>query len=430
MKNGRRLLAAGMTAALLVALVAGTVSANLAGSLFEGNDGNVIVNTAGNIDWSPTSGVPGFHGDQDLATGQADNSFGGGTKENDVNVNVVDGSIPNSKADLGRFAVGSETRPNNHVYLYLAWVRENQSGTTNFDFEVNQAEQPDLTTQGAKVLNRTVNDLLITYDFQGGSQTPTIGARRWNGNSWAVVNLGAQSTEADVNDAATVTENLSGDGNVERATFQFGEAAIDLTAAGLLPGGGNGSSCAGFSSVFVKSRSSDAFTSALKDFIAPIPVDLNTCGAIEITKTRKHAADGTGDHAHAGVEFTLNGTSIGTTDADGKLCVSGLNQSATPYTVAEVVPDGYVSDDDSKEVTVNNVASCDANFETVTFSNTPLTDVTVTVDSQVDGGTASTIECDQSSDDPDAETDADGDGSFVMADLEPMTLVCTIVIDP
>ncbi len=30
-------------------------------------------------------------------------------------------------------------------------------------------------------------------------------------------------------------------------------------------------------------------------------------GAIEITKTRKHAADGTGDHAHAGVTFTITG---------------------------------------------------------------------------------------------------------------------------
>jgi len=39
--------------------------------------------------------------------------------------------------------------------MYLAWTRENQSGTTNFDFELNQAGQPDLRLRGAKVLNRT-----------------------------------------------------------------------------------------------------------------------------------------------------------------------------------------------------------------------------------------------------------------------------------
>jgi hypothetical protein len=30
-------------------------------------------------------------------------------------------------------------------------------------------------------------------------------------------------------------------------------------------------------------------------------------GAIEITKTRKHAADGSSDHPHAGVDFVITG---------------------------------------------------------------------------------------------------------------------------
>jgi hypothetical protein len=47
-------------------------------------------------------------------------------------------------------------------------------------------------------------------------------------------------------------------------------------------------------------------------------------------------------------------------------------------------------------VTVDNSTSCsDATYisETVTFHNTPLTDITVSVNSQVDGGTSSTISC-------------------------------------
>ena len=73
--------------------------------------------------------------------------------------------------------------------------------------------------------------------------------------------------------------------------------------------------------------------------------------------------------------------------------------------------------------------------ETVDFHNTPLTDVTVTVDSQVDGGTSSVIDCggtNATTTDPDPP--ANGDGSVTVTDLEPtapgVTLTCTITIDP
>jgi hypothetical protein len=160
-------------------------------------------------------------------------------------------------------------------------------------------------------------------------------------------------------------------------------------------------------------------------------------GAIEITKTRKHAADGTGDHPHAGVTFTISDNDpnttndpTATTDADGKACVDGLAQQS--YNVIETVPAGYVSDDSEKPVTVDNAASCTDDpyvGETISFHNTPLTNVTVSVDSQVDGGTASTIDCGGET----ASTDANGDGELTLSDLEPNDpdgLTCTIVIDP
>ena len=59
-------------------------------------------------------------------------------------------------------------------------------------------------------------------------------------------------------------------------------------------------------------------------------------GAILITKTRKHAADGTGDHPHPGVSFTVNGVTK-QTDANGKACFDGLPFGS--YNVAETVPD-------------------------------------------------------------------------------------------
>ena len=60
----------------------------------------------------------------------------------------------------------------------------------------------------------------------------------------------------------------------------------------------------------------------------------------------------------------------------------------------------------------------------------PLTNITVSVNSQVDGGTASTITCDPAEPNPDATTGTNGDGSHTRSDLEPGTYTCTVVIDP
>src|SRR5213078_1445186 len=106
-----------------------------------------------------------------------------------------------------------------------------------------------------------------------------------------------------------------------------------------------------------------------------------------------HRADGAGDHPQAGVSFTVNGVTK-QTDASGVACFDGL-QFGT-YTVHETVPAGYVVDANDKSVTVDNTASCaDSPFggETVSFHNTPLTDLSTSVNSQVNGGTSSTIVC-------------------------------------
>ena len=250
--------------------------ATIGASNFEGNDGNLVVNTSGNHDWA---NAPNLHVGQDLPTGTGDNSFGQGSKEDNLNVTVGGGSIPNSKADLGRFAVASEIIGGD-TYMYLAWTRENQSGTVNFDFELNQAAQPNLTTVGAKVLNRTAGDLLINYAFSGGGNAPTLSKYHWGGSSWISDGTIASGCSEGATNAQTISENLGGLTPVSRPAQQFGEAAINMTCAGLIPSG----SCESFSDIYVKSRSSTSFSSEIKDFIAPIPVSLSNCGEIKIIK--------------------------------------------------------------------------------------------------------------------------------------------------
>src|SRR5215218_10322907 len=283
----------GMTLAAAAALAIVFVtasSANLTGSTFEGNDGNLVVNTTGNTDWA---NAPNRVAGVDLPSGGSDNSFGGGTKEDDPNVNVVTGSIPPQKSDLTRFYVASEFASNSN-FLYLAWERSNVLGSANMDFEINQAAQPNLTTTGPKTLVRTAGDLLITFDF-GGSGAPVLGLLKWittgaasqcfSSNAvpcWGNrVNLSAAGFAEGAVNNVTVTDPIA---NVSLPAGTFGEAAINLTAAGVFPAG----TCKAFGSAFLTSRSSASFPAEVKDFIAPQPVDISNCGTIRIHKVTEN----------------------------------------------------------------------------------------------------------------------------------------------
>jgi hypothetical protein len=278
----------------------------LSGSTFAGGDGNLLTNPTafGTTDWQNVTGLnAGF----DLPSGTGDNSFGQGTKEDNPNVTVVSGSIPPNKSDLSRFYEASETGTNNHNFLYLGWERTNVLGSANMDFEINHNSTAGFTgsTTGPVTLNRTAGDLLVTYDFTNGGGTPTIGLQRWlTGATTPAVpgfatnacfsiktfpcwgdqlTLNGTDSVAAVNNLDAVTDPLfPGSPNYINPVpaLQFGETAIDLTAAGVFPPG----TCQGFGSAFVKSRSSASFTAEAKDFIAPIPVNISNCGSIKIIK--------------------------------------------------------------------------------------------------------------------------------------------------
>lgn len=559
-----------LLAAALVGAGAVAVSfANLTGSTFEGNDGNLVVNTPGNTDWA---NAPHRVVGLDKESGKEDNSFGQGTKEDDPKVSIVEGSIPPNKNDLTRFYVGSEYA-NGSNFLYLAWERRVNIGAANLDLEINKKTTEGFTqsTTGALTLNRSPGDLLVTYDFSGSGE-PTLGLLKWitkdNGTAsdcfsanslpcWGKrVDLSAAGDAEGAVNTETVKDPIAPEAGRELTKGLFGEAAIDLTKAGVFPKG----TCEAFGSAFLKSRSSASFPAEVKDFIAPQPVNISNCGeitiikrtqprganqgfgftstipstsscaetkdpssftlndngntssdsskntetcknvpsgtytvtegeepsgftfggykceaegsgtstaagttekqasitiapegvvtcvytnnqnlgAIKITKTRKQASEGAGTHPFEGVKFTVNGETK-STNAKGVVCFDNLPWSGTgtKYKVVETVPSGYVVDGgNNKEVTVDNSASCSATTyagEELAVNNTPKTDITMSVNSQVEGGTSSTITC------KDAEgntiagpktTPESGDGSVSKTDLLPGEYTCTVVIDP
>jgi hypothetical protein len=497
-------------------------------------DANIVVDVAGNLDWANVAESR----KSDLQTGQNDDSYGGGAKEDDACPSVGTGSIPNNKSDLKTFAVYVEpgTTAGDPGYLHVAWSRvQDPTGTTLMDFEFNQS-----STKCANGVNpiRTAGDFLIEYQIDQGGQQATLKLRTWTGAAWGPeTNLGA-SAIGTINTSSITAANSDGFGALTPRTF--GEASIDLDLIF------DDSKCTSFGSAFVKSRSSDAFNSALKDFIAPTPVSISNCGrvvirkqtqpdgltdsfafthnlltdpaqgsttfnladngvktftnvllgngytvtesaatgfnltsidcsassgvtptvdlpgrkvtfavdspsdvvdctytntqprgALVITKTRKHAAAGSGDHPHAGVTFTISGGGLAspttvTTNALGVACLDNLAFSANPndYTVTETVPAGYVADEGAtKTATVTKSATCLAgDGDSVLFRNTPLTNVTVSVDSLVVGGTASTIQCTGMA--QPVATGVGGDGSVTLTNQVPGTYTCTIVVDP
>jgi hypothetical protein len=519
--------------------------ASLAGSNFEiDEDANLKLDDAApSVDWGSLAHPNGPElRATDLATGQNDDSYKGGVKEDTECPDETTGSIPNNKSDLLTFHVYEEPGVGTHPgFLNLAWSRvSDPSGTTLMDFEFNQSET-DCTVGPNKV--RTEGDLLIEYAIDQGGARAEISGRFWTGTAWGpVVDLddgtgcgGGPCAVGTINQ--TTIPAAESDGLGEKQPRTFGEAQIDLRLIF------QADECESFGSAMLKSRSSDSFTSQLKDFISPIDIDLQNCGnviirkqtdpeedpnttsfgytknfptdpasantftlmddgvqnyndtvlfgsgytvtedvipanwefvsvdcsassgvaptivgaqvtfaidadsdvldctytnklnlgAIKITKDRKHAAAGPGDHPHSGVNFVITGGNLPTagttvtTDANGVACLDGLVFAG--YTVTETVPAGYVSDDPEKPVTVDNAADCaDDPYggESVAFHNTPLTDLTVSVNSQVDGGTASTIDCGAGI----VNTGPNGDGSTSRLNLPPGTYTCVVVIDP
>ena len=191
-RRRRSMLLALSVVALAFLLMVSAGSANLPGSTFQGSDGNLIVdNPPGGTDWAnvqpaiscPPNPVVGCL--VDTPSGSSDNSFTQGSSEDDPNVHIDQGSIPNNKDDLLRSYLSTDSS-GNAKFLYLAWIRAQTSGDAHIDFELNQNATPNWTasTTGALTINRTAGDVLITYDFGGSGHArhrhPALDHKRRN----------------------------------------------------------------------------------------------------------------------------------------------------------------------------------------------------------------------------------------------------------
>src|SRR5262249_27280808 len=258
-----------------------------------------------------------------------------------------------NKSDLTRFYDSFELTNNNN-FMYLAWERSNVLGSANMDFEISQAATPGLGNPGPHTINRTPGDLLVTFDFTNGGGTPTLALLKWvtsgptsqceASNSlpcWGNhETLNGSDSIGAVNNLDPVNDPLfPGSPNYINPVpaLQFGETAIDLTAAGVFPPG----TCAAFGRPFLESRSPAAFTAEVKDFVAPVPVNISNCGSIKIIKhpdprgqdqifsytsnLPAEPAGSVGGVPQGGVACQNHGAGV---QADGSFCLNDAGNSA------------------------------------------------------------------------------------------------------
>ncbi len=271
--------------------------ASLEGSNFEiDNDANLVRNVNGMDDWATLAHALASDPEKratDKPTGQTDDSYAGGVKEDTPCPGETTGSIPNNKSDLKTFSVYQEAGTGSHPgFIHLAWSRVSEpSGTTLMDFEFNQSSTA--CSSGPNKV-RTAGDLLIEYSIVQGGARAELTKRTWTGSAWgdAVVMSaanplcgGASCATGTINATAITQANADGLGATSARTF--GEASIDLRS--IFQAG----KCSSFGSAMLKSRSSDSFTSQLKDFIRPVGIELTNCGKVIIRKVTNPAGSTT-----------------------------------------------------------------------------------------------------------------------------------------
>jgi hypothetical protein len=389
---------------LTISAVAGPVGA-AAG--FEDDDGNLVDNTplfvagppaTGDIDWNNFTGFRTWTGTEPdrTATGSlngwtftgledaqavtTDDAFAGGTKQNKDCATLITQKADN-KADLKRIYLASKTLDSGtkagHVILTLAWVRIPQNTTApsaHVAFEFNQNETACTGPGHDGLVPRSSangGDLLVLYDFEGGTDIPVISISRWTGSDWtAPVALTTGQAEAKVNTGSTAVDTVAPTTET-LGIKEFGEAGIDLTAAGVFPA--TPTSCLTFGHAFGVTRTSgNSNTAQMKDIVGPADVNISNCATVIIRKV----TDPTGD-ATTSFSYTTNVTTLPATTTSPFSLKDGEHNAITNVvagsgkTVTEADPGpGYSLtsiDCDASTVPAAN-RSPDTTTGTVTFS--------------------------------------------------------------
>jgi hypothetical protein len=351
---------------VITALVLGAVTVIVASALgvlagspskFESNDGNMVVNTAGNADWNSVAGPPAaanYVHLSDTFSSTGDDSFKSGTKQ-DVACPVINTNKNPPKDDFTDVASFNETNTDStsaqfgHAFLYGATIRVAPNGNADENIELNKGTSgfcPGTTDQ----LQRSAGDKLIAIDYTQGGTVVTFRVFTWVTSGTCFVSndlppcwganpqdLSQNAAEGQVNQSpiAAADNKING---LALDTGQFAEFGVDLTAAGIIPA----NSCQSFPQTLWESRASaSSFVSSIED----VSVEKHAIGSpctssvatnpqsstdnITFTNLANGSTISSGTFVRDQATVTVNGVNIWGGNVDFYLCKSTTSTLTT-----------------------------------------------------------------------------------------------------
>jgi protocatechuate 3,4-dioxygenase beta subunit len=354
------LLAAALLAATLALALAPlrASAAPLPGSSYDSGDGNQ--DDGFNLDWQ--NAFTTARAVESADPNGTDTCFVGGTKENTPNqwaFNSSPGGCTPGKSNV-RAAWANAESAGTTSFSHFAFWRNDVTGNSFLTFELNQTASTWTNAAGTTIPCRTNGDLLLSFESGGGSALVTA-VYKWAGDGSGPPACPNGASGAFASSGLVSAANYQGSMNVgamfnylnpatHGASFpsnSFGEAAINLPA--VLQGMGQ-NPCFGYLQMQVHTRSSSSISSALIDYVAPVPVYIQSCAA---TGHKYQDSDGdgvrdAGEPGLAGWTFYADqdddgvkdaGEPSGTSGADGFYRI--LNVGTGAFKIREVTQTGW-----------------------------------------------------------------------------------------
>jgi hypothetical protein len=374
-KRTAGVLAAGVAIAVGTAIPAMAVLSG-SPSKFEANDGNMVVDTAGNSDWNSVTGSPNYVHISDKFSTTQDDSFQSGQKQ-DSPCPVINTNKNPPKDDFTDVASFNETNTDTsspqvgHTFLDGATIRVAANGNASENVELNKGTNgicPGTTNQ----LERSAGDKLIAIDYLNGGTKVQFHVLTWvtsgacfvgkdTAPCWGatVETLAANAAEGLVNQAAIAASD-NGINGLALVTGQFAEFGVDLTAAGIIPA----NSCQAFPQTIWESRSSgSSFVSSTEDVSVEHHTIGNGCTSAvstnpqsstdnsTFTNLANNASLSSGTFVRDQATVTVSGVSIWGGNVDFYLCKS------TTSTLTSCDPSGSNATQIGGDVAVSNTSA-------------------------------------------------------------------------
>jgi protocatechuate 3,4-dioxygenase beta subunit len=323
-------------------------AAPLTGSSYDSGDGDEVNGT--NLDWQVAQSSNFVTSSVD--NNAVDNCFVGGTKEDtpdDWAFNTSSGGCTPGKSNVLGGWVNPES-VSSTSFAHMAFYRAATTGNSFLTFELNQSPATWVNSTGTTIPCRNNGDLLLSYEV-GGSGV-TLAVYKWTGDGSGPVACpnganGAFSTtpsalsssvaQGSMNSAAITNYLSTGELGSSFAGNSFGEGAIDVPAAMAALGE---SPCVGFVQVQVHTRSSSSISSALIDYVSPVPAYVQSCSATGVLfgDDNSNGVKDSGETGLAGVTFYVDLDGDAVKDAGEP---SAASESDGAYRVLDVPSGSY-----------------------------------------------------------------------------------------